>query len=60
MLKSAFMLGAGLGLVGGMFLVKMCPKAEKMVNDIKSKAENAMCGSNCDCGCQNQNQDQQM
>ena len=54
MLKGAFMLGAGLGLVGGMFLVKMCPKAEKMVTDIKSKAENAMGGNSCDCGCQNQ------
>ena len=50
MIKSAFMLGAGLGLVGGMFLVKMCPKAEKMVDDIKSKAESSFSGS-CNCGC---------
>ena len=58
MLKGAFMLGAGLGLVGGMFLVKMCPKAEQMVDDIKSKAETAMNG-NCNCGCNNESQDQQ-
>ena len=55
MLKSAFMLGAGLGLVGGMFLVKMCPKAEKAVEDIKSKAETAMNNSSFDCGCDSQN-----
>lgn len=59
MLKSAFMLGAGLGLVGGMFLVKMCPKAEKMVDDIKSKAEQTMSGNNCNCGCEEQTQDAQ-
>lgn len=58
MLKCAFMMGAGLGLVGGMFLVKMCPKAEKMVNDIKSKAEQTMGGGNCECGCEGQSQDQ--
>lgn len=58
MLKGAFMLGAGLGLVGGMFLVKMCPKAEKMVNDIKSKAESSFSGS-CNCGCQDDQQQQQ-
>ncbi len=57
MIKGAFFLGAGLGLVGGMFLVKMCPKAEKMVDDIKSKAQNTMNGGNeCNCGCQDQGQ----
>lgn len=59
MIKGAFMLGAGLGLVSGMFLVKMCPKVEKMVDDVKSKAENAMsdkaCADDCGCGC-NQNE----
>lgn len=51
MIKSAFMLGAGLGLVGGMFLVKTCPKAEKMVDDIKSKI-NPEQKEDCGCGCQ--------
>lgn len=53
MLKTAFTLGVGLGLVGGMFLVKMCPKAEKVVDDIKSKAESVMSSNNsgCECGC---------
>ncbi len=58
MLKGAFMLGAGLGLVGGMFLVKMCPKAEKIVDDIKSKAESSFSGS-CNCGCQGGEEQQQ-
>ena len=58
MLRSAFMLGAGLGLVGGMFLVKCCPKAEKMVDDIKSKAEQTMSG-NCNCGCGGESQQDQ-
>lgn len=56
MLKGAFMLGAGIGLISGMFLVKMCPKAEKMVDDIKSKAETVVNHSGCDCGCGPQSQ----
>ncbi len=58
MLKGAFMLGAGLGLVSGMFLVKMCPKAEKMVDDIKSKAETTFSGK-CNCGCEDEQAQQQ-
>ena len=58
MLRSAFMLGAGFGLVGGMFLVKCCPKAEKMVDDIKSKAKETMSG-NCNCNGEGQQDVQQ-
>ncbi len=50
MIKSAFMLGAGLGIVGGMFLVKMCPKAEQIVDDVKGKFNNRS-SKGCDCGC---------
>ncbi len=56
MIKSAFMLGAGIGLVGGMFLVKMCPKAEQIVDDVKGKFSSGSKG--CDCGC-GQEQDAQ-
>ncbi len=60
MLKGAFTLGVGLGLIGGMFLVKMCPKADKIVSDIKSKAESVMNedgnGCGCGCGCQENQQ----
>lgn len=59
MLKGAFMLGAGIGLISGMFLVKMCPKAEKMVDDIKTKAETVVNNCSCDCGGDAQTQSQQ-
>ena len=56
MIKSAFMLGAGIGMIGGMFLVKMCPKAEQMVDDIKSKVKSGP--KNCNCGCEGQPDEQ--
>ncbi len=52
------MLGAGIGLVGGMFLVKTCPKAEQMVEDIKSKVKGSSKSEGCGCGCgDNQSQE---
>ena len=39
MLKDA-LIGVGIGMLGGMILVKCCPKADKLADEVKSKIAN--------------------
>lgn len=60
MLKDA-LIGVGIGMLGGMILVKCCPKADKLADEVKSKIANVSnqkesggcdfeSGSDCSCG----------
>lgn len=62
------LIGLGVGMLGGMILLKCCPKADQLADEVKSKIANGSkdqnksqnnncgCGFECgdDCGCHGQ------
>lgn len=50
-MRSSWLIPLALGMVGGAFLTKICPKVNTIIDDTAKKAKNKM----CDCMEQSQN-----
>lgn len=54
-MRSNWLLPLALGMVGGAYLVKICPKIGSVIENTTNKAKEKM----CDCSNQNQNIDEE-